>query len=420
MRIDNQSRTARVEFFRDLYERAAEASAESMTELERCMRQYKGDAQIDGSNVTALTVRNITYEIVESQVSSDIPMPKADATSYSERRSRNAESIERLCRAVRRQLPFDELNDIDERYTYIYGGSVWYVDWDNNAEYMGEVGAVRVHCLSPRDFVPQPGICSVEDMEYCFLRFTVTKGEAARKYGVTLKQLELSEPCFEYDAGIPEGDAIYVTVCFYKDDEGDICRYVFSGELELSNLPKYYYRKGRICPVCGMAEGECDCGRSAVEGELVNEVLDGDVVPVSGVRLPASTPVVENGHLKLVDGHAVMKKTVIPYYTPKRFPIVIRKNTSGERSLFGQSDCDYIRPEQQAINKIESRILEKLIRAGITPIVPEDASITLNNSVFGQVIKMRPGESAAQYGKDDTTPHISQAFAMAERLYDRA
>ena len=54
----------------------------------------------------------------------------------------------------------------------------------------------------------------------------------------------------------------------------------------------------------------------------------------------------------------------------------------------------------------------------MTPIVPEDASVAVNNSVFGQVIKMKPGESMAQYGKVDTTPDISQDIAEAERLYD--
>ena len=52
--------------------------------------------------------------------------------------------------------------------------------------------------------------------------------------------------------------------------------------------------------------------------------------------------------------------------------------------------------------------------------VPEDATITLNNSVFGQMIKMKPGESASQYGKVDTTPDISQDIAEATRLYDHA
>ena len=52
--------------------------------------------------------------------------------------------------------------------------------------------------------------------------------------------------------------------------------------------------------------------------------------------------------------------------------------------------------------------------------MPEDATVTLNNSVFGQVIKAKPGESIAQYGKVDTTPNIAQDIAEAERLYDHA
>ena len=58
--------------------------------------------------------------------------------------------------------------------------------------------------------------------------------------------------------------------------------------------------------------------------------------------------------------------------------------------------------------------------ASVTPVVPEDASITINNAVFGQVIKMRPGESMHQYGVVDTTPNISQDIAEAERLYAHA
>ena len=52
--------------------------------------------------------------------------------------------------------------------------------------------------------------------------------------------------------------------------------------------------------------------------------------------------------------------------------------------------------------------------------MPEDATISLGNSIFGQVIKMKPGENASQYGKVDTTPNISQDIVEAERLYDHA
>jgi len=392
----------RLEFFRALYESAKNSSGELFSSLDRNMKQYRGSDELDGSDERALTVRNITYEIVESQVSSDIPMPKADPASYSERRSRNAESVERLCRSLRDKLPFEELNDIDERYTYIYGGSVWYADWDNGITEGGGTGGIKLQCICPRDFIAQPGIFSIEDMEYCFLRFTTTRGELIRTYGIKDDEADRAECEYEYGG---EGDAVTVTVCFYRDENGQVGRFIFSGELTLSDLPEYYMRKIKVCEGCSQELSLCRCKRKKVgfrnvthESTNVKELL---------LRLPrgAEEPSLPES---------------IAYYVPKRFPIVIRKNTSGEKSLLGQSDCDYIRPEQQAINKVESRILQKLLRSAVTPIVPEDATISTNNQVFGQVIKMKPGESAAQYGKVDTTPDISQDILEAERLYDHA
>ena len=395
MRIENKNEAQKLEFFKTLYKCAEDAYAHKLEAFDRAMKQYKGSTEIDGSDEAAITVRNITYEIVESQVSSDIPSPKADATSYSEKRGRNATSIERLCRSVRDRLPFDEMNDIDERYTYIYGGSVWYVDWDNSSEYMGEVGGVRIECLSPRDFIPQPSIYDIDDMDYCFLKFTTTKSELTRRYGIPEDKLSLADFEYEYDGYVDASDTVKTVTCFYRDEDGEIGRFIFSGDLILSDLPRYYMRKKSVCLECGEDEENCRCKHK----KLV-------IQDVSHERISDAT--ISDGGFD------------IPYYTPRLFPIAIRKNTSAEKQLFGQSDCDYIRPEQQAINKVESRILKKLLRAAVTPIVPEDASISLNNAVFGQVIKMKPGESLAQYGKVDTTPDISQDIAEAERLYDHA
>ena len=414
MRIETKNEALKLEFFKDLYESAKTALKDTFSLLDRRMRQYRGSTEIDGSDEEALTVRNITYEIVESQVSGDIPQPKTDAASYSERRGRNAETIERLCRSLRARLPFEELNDMDERYTYIYGGSVWYVDWDSSEGGTDGRGGVKIHCLSPRDFIPEPGIYSAEDMEYCFLRFTTTRGELIRRYGITEEESLLAECDFSFSSPISECDTVVMIVCFFRDELGEIGKFVFSGDLTLADLPRYYRRREYECAECKEPFGECACkGKKKRVREITRERLSEDVVLKSGVKIPALTSRAEDGGISL-------GFTEIPYYLPKSFPIVIRKNTSSEESLFGQSDCDYIRPEQQAINKIESRIMQKLLRAGITPIVPEDARVTLNNSVFGQVIKMKPGESASQYGKVDTTPDISQDIAEAERLYDHA
>ena len=113
-----------------------------------------------------------------------------------------------------------------------------------------------------------------------------------------------------------------------------------------------------------------------------------------------------------------MEPTKIPYYRPSMLPIVIRKNTSQEESLFGQSDVEFIRPQQQAMNKIESRILEKILKSGVIPVVPDGCDFTLDNSLYEKVIRLKPGESS--YGVVDLSVDVSKDIMAAERQYDQA
>ena len=404
MRTETTSKEARLEFFRELFERSAAAYSDYCDDYERNLAQYRGSKEIDGSPEEALTVRNVTYEIIESQVSSEIPMPKVDPEAYSEIRERNAHSIELLCTAIRDKLPFEEMNDVEERNTYVYGGGVWLVEWDSSVHCTGASGGVRIHTVSPRDFIPEPCVCSIEDMEYCFIRTRHTRGDVGRKYGVSEDDLSLLECESSYSDEDSPDDTVAVTVCFYRGEDGEVGRFIFSGDVTLSDMPAYYRRRLEKCESCGRPVAECLCDECHPRVEEIDR---------EEITLPAKRV----GEIFGSEGKRGTRVSV-PYYLPRSFPIVIRKNVSADNALFGQSDCEYIRPEQQAINKIESRILQKLLRAGITPIIPEDATVALNNAVFGQVIKMKPGESADMYGKVDTTPDISQDIAEAERLYD--
>jgi hypothetical protein len=383
---------SRIAFFSRLYEEAKNTLSPERERMERHAAQYKGDSSIDGSTERASATRNITYELVESQVSSDIPGPRVTARSYSEDKERLAHAIERLCISVRDELPFEDMNDMDERYTYVLGGSVWLVEWDGSIERDGARGGVRVSCISPLDFFPQPGLYRVEDMEYCFLRFDTTREDMIRRYGIDRERAALAE---SERVGSGADDTVTVVVCYYRDEHDEVCRFVFSGDAVLEDEPGYFRRRGE--------DG----------GFEDHEELMRDIPLSDGGRLSSVTPILEGGGIREV-------QTRLPYYVLREFPIVIRRNTSADRSLYGQSDCEYIRPQQQQINKVESRIMQKLMRAAVTPIVPEDAQISVSNSVFGQVIRLRPGESAAQYGKVDTTPDISQDIVQAERLYDHA
>lgn len=437
----------KLEFFKALYEEAKAAIAEESILMQRRLDQYNGDTEIDNSPVRASHVRNITYELIESQVTGYIPSPSVSPKQESVHAERNAKSIETLCRRLRNDLPFERMNDLDERFSPVYGGSVWLVEWDESIRTHNTVGDVRVTCLPPTDFIPQPNVYEVEDMEYCFVRFETTKEEIVRRYGVSVsvaKETESEEPTND------DGRTATLIVCYYKNKSDNVCEYVFSGDIELLDIDDYYARRRKVCRVCGEKEGVCSCekpkfeeisadyedvttpirlsdGRSVIEP--MSQVIENGIPAFDYVRRQATTT---DGQMIFneVDGFSVpamvdvpvprMERTRLPYYVPSVFPIVIRKNTSKEKSVFGQSDCDAIRPQQQAINKIETRIQEKLLRSSVTPVMPEDARVVADASVFGQVIRLAPGESASQYGVVDTTPNISADIAQSERHYDHA
>jgi hypothetical protein len=284
-------------------------------------------------------------------------------------------------------------------------------------------------------------------MEYCFVEFETTKDDIVRKYGVTLEVAEETES--EENA---DDKTATLFVCYYKNEDNKVCEYVWSGETELQDIEDYYSRKVRVCKHCGKRKELCTCENPKdsfyeLQDEEYEE-LERDIVLSDGSVIPAMSEVYKDGQIVMetqkqqvleADGSMAfediggnlaplmvdvqvpkMERTRLPFYTPNILPIVIRKNTSEEDSLLGQSDCEFIRPQQQAINKVESRIMQKLMRSSVTPIVPDDATVSINNSVFGQVIKLRQGQLANQLGVVDTTPNIAQDIAEAERLYDHA
>ena len=403
-------------YFASLFEAAVSAYSGALEEMARCREQYEGSPLLDGSAEPASAVRNITYELIESQVSSDIPSPKVDPSSYSRERARNALAVERLCAQLRRRLPMEEFNNRDERNTYIYGGSVWLVEWDESRGGHRYHGDVRLTCISPEEFIPQPGMTELADMDYCFLLQTTTRSELCRRFGVSAEQSRLADLQSEggkggADTADAEEDSAAVTLvtAYWKNGAGDVCRFVFSGSLTLEDVEGLYRRKRKRCVRCGKLADLCGCRD---EAELFDEDVLGEELPL-GRRIPLMKGAGNNLKAAALFGQ-------IPYYLPENFPIILRRNTAAYKNLLGQSDCLVIRSQQQGINKVESRIQQKLMRSGITPMVPEDARITLNNSVFGQVLKLREGERADAYGTLDTTPDISQDVMQAERLYQQA
>lgn len=442
MKIDLQGRT-KLAYFQDLYNEARTFSDEMYEKLDQHLKQYKGDKKIDGSETEATQVRNITYELVESQVTSYLPSPAVTAKMYSEKNERNAKSIETLLSNKRDELPFEKLNDIDERFNPVYGGSVWLVEWDNSITTHNTVGDIKLTCVSPPKFTGQPNIFEVKDMEYCFIQFETTKDEIVRKYGV---RPEVADETESDESADDKTATLYI--CYYKNDKDKVCQYIWSADTELLDIEDYYARKRYVCKRCGKRKEICNCEHAKYE--LQNEEyeeVDRDIVLSDGGVIPAMSTIIkdgqvvtetqkqqailENGEVALEDINGVMlpvmidvevpklEQTKLPFYTPNILPIVIRKNISEEDSLLGQSDCEAIRPQQQAINKVESRIGEKLFGSGVYPIVPEGFNGELDNSVFKKVFKCNQSNQKL-FGRLDLQVDISRDIVQSDRLYDQA
>ena len=181
--------------------------------------------------------------------------------------------------------------------------------------------------------------------------------------------------------------------------------------------------------------------------EMTDTIINSAIVLSDGSVIPAASPVMKDGQVVmeesqqqavLEDGSVAMdeingimipatvpvqgpklERTKLPYYTPSKFPIIIRKNTSQEDSLFGQSDCEFIRPQQQAINKIESRILEKLMSAGVYPTAPEDYIGQFDNGLYKNVIKVGQGNYKL-FGRIDLQVDLTQDISQSKRLYQQS
>ena len=291
MKIELSQGGKKLDFFDELYNRAKEKTDELSARMDKNFKQYKGTSAL-AEGVDALQIRNVTYELIESQVTSYIPNPSVSPKVSSEKGERNAKSIETLLKNKRDELPFEKMNDMDERYSPIYGGSVWLIEWDNSITTHSTVGDVKVTCISPKRFVGQPDVYEVADMEYCFIDFETTKEEIERKYNVSYDVAQNTE---SKDGGDDDGTAT-LHVCYYRDDERRICQYVWSGDIELVDIEDYYSRKIQRCTVCGKRREICTCEKPKFELiDDTEETLDHDITLTDGTVLPAESVMMKDG-----------------------------------------------------------------------------------------------------------------------------
>ena len=182
-----------------------------------------GDTHRDGTKKKTSHVRNITFENIESQVSSAIPQPKV--TPRRKKDEHLANVIEHFLRNELDRLPFEAINDLAERTVPIQGGVGFLVEWDNTKRTSTTVGEVNVTLVHPKQFAPQPDVyTSIADMDYFIVKVPTTKGCIERRYGVVLETEGESEPDIRGGDGSTSEENLTLYMGYALNDHGGIDR----------------------------------------------------------------------------------------------------------------------------------------------------------------------------------------------------
>ena len=401
-------------------QRNESAYSHRLAAMDERERIYKGSRKIDKRVIGDYTdeaahVRNLTAEIIEAQVNSSIPQPKVTAMRQED--EYKAKLIEDMLRNELNRLPMEQLNDQQERTVPIQGGGMFLVEWDNTQRSHTTVGELVVSLLHPKQVIPQDGVYTgVEDMDYIILKMPQTKEYIKRRYGVDVKSETEQEPDVKSEANqSPADDMVTQYIAYYRNSKGGIGLYSWVCDTELEDIDDYQARRVKRCKQCGEAKP-----------------LDGNVCPKCGAKDWTSEvqeyetltqPVVQSDgnvimpYYVMADGSMI--PTMIPYYKPDIYPIVLQKNVSIFGEFLGDSDVDKIKDQQNTANRIETKIVEKLVKSGSYLVLPDEAVIRADAEDM-KVIRPGSAASAQLISVKDMEGNITQDLTYLAQVYEEA
>ena len=353
---------SKLEYWKNWVSRNESAYAGELEKMDRREALYRGevreitpltarDRARDGGRRRTAHLRNIVAENIEAEVSSSIPQPKVTARRQED--EGRAKLLEDMLRNELDRLPMEELNDRMERTVPIQGGAFWLVEWDNRRRTHSTVGDVTVSILHPKQVIPQDGVFTrVEDMDAIALKLPQTRESIRRAYGVDVSGEGEEEPEVRaLGEETPEAeDLVTQYVVYYRNDAGGIGKFSWVGDRVLEDMEDYQARRLRKCENCGRTGQEETCPRCG--GKLTEQEVGLEEVPGPGGR-----------------------SLLYPYYKPDLFPVFLQRNVSLFGRLLGDSDADKIADQQNTVSRMETKIIDRLIKAGTRITLPDRADL---------------------------------------------
>lgn len=391
--IKNPEASAKLKNWQAKYETAKTKYDSELREMEINEEYYEGTKLVYNSSDNgtdyiarkqAINVRNICYELIESQCDTSIPMPKVSAIHAEDEEA--AKKIEKFLENEVRTLGFKPMNDLQERIVYVQGGDFFCVEWDNSKGYHCNIGDLAVSTLHPRNVIPQPGVTDIDKMDYIFTRTAQTKDYVKARFKKDVSGED--ETDLEIRDGAATEDIVTVITAYYKNDKGGIGLFRWCGDVILEDMDDYQERRIEVCEKCGKPRvnnaDQCECG-----SKKFKMATD----PTEKVRM--AKEITEIDPLTMQSVTRVEEQEVeLEYYKPSKYPLILRRNISRDRHLLGSSDIAAIRDQQETIKRLGSKINEKLLKGGSYVTLPRDIGIETSDEEFKVIRVDNPADKA--------------------------
>ena len=404
--------------WRGKLETARIAYSSTLAEIAKNQAIYEGTREVNGNPNTniaakdlAINVRNIVYELIESQVDSSIPMPKV--TAIHEGDEELARSIEKALVNKVKMLKLSIINDQMERVVPVQGGDFFMVEWDNSLGFHSNYGDVNVKEMNPRQIIPQPGVSNIEEMDYIFVQTAQTKKAVKDKYGVDVEDAheEYKDVRGADNESSLNTDIVTVNTVYYRKDD-KIGRFVWCDDYTLEDLDDYQARITRKCKECGYPTEEKECpmcgSKKFEETEDKTQEIHIPIMQDMGVD--------ELGQPIQMAAEEIIE---IDYYKPNVFPLVIRKNVSKLNSLLGFSDVKVIEDQQDLIKKVGSKAAEKTLKGGSIVTLPRGVKLETTDKEL-KIARLDDPQQKSMIDVLNMQVNINQDMTMMNKAYEDA
>lgn len=408
--------------WQDRLQKARQEYQHALDKMDESEALYRGTHKIDRTRGStsknepkdATTVRNVVAEIIEAEVSSDIPTPKV--TPQHQEDEQLAKTIEDYLQDEIDRLPFERINDQDERTTPVHGGDLFLVEWDNTAMTHTTRGALSVSLLHPKQFIPQPGVYEIPDMDYFFIQLAQTKDYIKNKYGVDVSTESEEQPDARGFDMPTVDDLVTENIGYFRNKDGGIGRVAWCNDILLEYMEDYQARRIKRCTKCGaeMQGDTCSyCGNAKSEDSVESTFPRTDESGIPMTRITEEITLDEMGNPIVTQRE---EQEMIPYYKPDVYPVVLRRNVSCFGSLMGVSDVEMIRDQQMALNKLTSEVDIKLLAGGSYVVLPKGVQVKRTDEQF-KVYEITSPEQKAMLDVITLQPNISQDMSYMQYTY---